>query len=74
MSNDEAVSIPATKTSAGRKRLLLGLLGAVVVVTGLATVLHIERQAELSIVTHGRNLAVANGCFACHGTSAYGAP
>jgi len=41
----------------------------VLVITGLATVLHIERQPELSIVARGKNLAVSNGCFACHGTS-----
>jgi mono/diheme cytochrome c family protein len=35
----------------------------------LVVVLQIERQPELSVVAHGKNLAVANGCFACHGTS-----
>ena len=69
MSNEGQKDFASTKPAARSKRPLVGLLGAVVVITGLTTLLHFERRAELSIVTQGRNLALAHGCFACHGTS-----
>lgn len=52
-----------------RKRAVLWLLGLAAGVTGAALALQYERQPELSVVSHGKDLAVANGCFACHGTS-----
>lgn len=44
------------------------VLGAVLAV-GLAGVFQFERRPEMSAIAHGRELAVSNGCYACHGTS-----
>lgn len=55
--------------STRRGRGAFWLLGSAAAIAGLAIAVYVERRAEVSVVTHGRNLAVSNGCFACHGTS-----
>ena len=48
------------------------VLGGLVVGAALITamvVFQLERRPEVSEIARGRTLALANGCFACHGTS-----
>lgn len=48
------------------------VLGGLVVGAALITatvVFQLERRPEVSEIARGRSLAVANGCFACHGLS-----
>lgn len=52
-----------------RKSVLYWLLGLGGLMAGIAVALEMERRVDVSPVARGRALAIANGCFACHGNS-----
>jgi mono/diheme cytochrome c family protein len=68
--NSDPTNPPKSRPQRRTKYFVAGLaIIGVILTTGLLGFFRYERRAEPSIVAQGRDLVVANGCYACHGTS-----